>query len=746
MYFLRFPEVTVVGASPEPMVRLRDGVVISRPIAGSRPRGENEQHDRLLEGELAEDPKELAEHIMLVDLARNDVGRVVRFGTEKVDELMTIERYSHIMHITSQVSGELAEGKGPIDVLRATLPAGTLSGAPKVRAMEIIDELEPTKRGVYGGVVGYIDFSGNVDTAIAIRTMVVTPDGRASVQAGAGIVADSDPQSEDEECAHKAGALLVAVTAARRMSAARAAVGAGRVVTATPPDSLELDAETEALRHGAGAFRAGRDVLAVRGPDAESYLQGQLSQDVAALAVGASADSLLLEPDGKLSALLRVTRTDGQGFVLDVDGGYGEAVVARLRRFLLRSKVELEQLRLALPVPAGRRGRRGGGGPADGAGRAGRAGAALRVERLDRRRPARPRGRRARAGDAALPDGVTACGADAVEACRIVSGIPAMGTELTAKTIAAEAGLVERTVSFTKGCYTGQELVARIDSRGSNVARRLVGVVAPGGPAGDGGPLADPGMTLHAGEAPAGDGAAEDKVVGTVTSAAWSTELGAWVGPRLPAPQRGGARPGPGALGRRHRRLAPGPGGAAAAEPVPTPPPTGATARAERTAAPVPAAQDPAGHEPQRTEPLRQRPGWCWWWSWRRTPCVRHHHGLHPLGQHRSRRSRSSSSWSWSIVRWPLRRPARSSWAPDAGHPCGLGGRLRRRRGVGAGRVRRPGQPGRPSDAELHARRGRPLLRPEGPRVLRLAVPRRRHRAPGAAPAAASPAQDASAR
>ena len=146
---------------------------------------------------------------------------------------MTIERYSHIMHITSQVSGELAEGKGPIDVLRATLPAGTLSGAPKVRAMEIIDELEPTKRGVYGGVVGYIDFSGNVDTAIAIRTMVVTPDGRASVQAGAGIVADSDPQSEDEECAHKAGALLVAVTAARRhgrgaRTAPDGAVTAGR--------------------------------------------------------------------------------------------------------------------------------------------------------------------------------------------------------------------------------------------------------------------------------------------------------------------------------------------------------------------------------------------------------------------------------------------------------------------------------------------------------------------------------------
>jgi anthranilate synthase component 1 len=223
LYFLRFPEVTVVGASPEPMVRLREGIVTSRPIAGSRPRGDNEQHDRLLEGELAEDPKELAEHIMLVDLARNDVGRVVRFGTEKVDELMTIERYSHIMHITSQVSGELAPDKGPIDVLRATLPAGTLSGAPKVRAMQIIDELEVTKRGVYGGVVGYIDFSGNIDTAIAIRTMVVSPDGRASVQAGAGIVADSDPAREDEECAQKVRALLVAVTAARSMTAARLA-------------------------------------------------------------------------------------------------------------------------------------------------------------------------------------------------------------------------------------------------------------------------------------------------------------------------------------------------------------------------------------------------------------------------------------------------------------------------------------------------------------------------------------------
>jgi anthranilate synthase component 1 len=221
MYFLRHPEVAVVGSSPEPMVQVLDGRVISRPIAGTRRRGRTDDDDRRMAGELTEDAKERAEHVMLVDLARNDVGRVVTFGTEQVDELMTLERYSHVMHLTSQVSGELAPGRGPIDVLRATFPAGTVSGAPKVRAMEIIDALEPTKRGGYAGVVGYVDFSGNLDTAIAIRTMFVTPDGRASVQAGAGIVADSDPALEDLECRNKAAALLAAVPAARRMAAIR---------------------------------------------------------------------------------------------------------------------------------------------------------------------------------------------------------------------------------------------------------------------------------------------------------------------------------------------------------------------------------------------------------------------------------------------------------------------------------------------------------------------------------------------
>jgi anthranilate synthase component I len=222
MYYVKHPELTIVGSSPEPLVQLRDGKVISRPIAGTRKRGSDEEHDRKLAAELKENPKEIAEHVMLVDLARNDVGRVAKFGTMNVDEFMSLERYSHVMHLTSQVSGELREGLGPIDVLRATLPAGTVSGAPKVRAMEIIDELEPVKRGPYAGVVGYVDFCGNLDTAIAIRTMFIGEHG-ASLQAGAGIVADSIPEDEDLECFNKTAALMAAIPAARRMTAARKA-------------------------------------------------------------------------------------------------------------------------------------------------------------------------------------------------------------------------------------------------------------------------------------------------------------------------------------------------------------------------------------------------------------------------------------------------------------------------------------------------------------------------------------------
>lgn len=222
MYLLRQEEVTIVGCSPEPLVQVREGRVISRPIAGTRRRGRTDEEDRRMAAELVEDPKERAEHIMLVDLARNDVGRVVEYGSMEVVEMMTLERFSHVMHLTSQVEGDLRADQSVIDVVRATLPAGTVSGAPKVRAMEIIEELEPVKRGPYAGVVGYFDFSGNLDTAITIRTMVCGPE-IASVQAGAGVVADSQPELENLECANKAKALLSAIEPARRMTAARRA-------------------------------------------------------------------------------------------------------------------------------------------------------------------------------------------------------------------------------------------------------------------------------------------------------------------------------------------------------------------------------------------------------------------------------------------------------------------------------------------------------------------------------------------
>jgi anthranilate synthase component 1 len=213
LFFLRFAGLAVAGSSPELMSRVRDGRVFSRPIAGTRPRGRDGGEDAALERELLADPKERAEHVMLIDLARNDLGRVCEYGSVQVDDLMVIERYSHVMHIVSGVSGTLRAGVGPVDVLRATFPHGTVSGAPKVRAMEIIDELEPVARGPYAGAVGYIDFSGNLDTAIALRTMVAA-DGTAWVQAGAGVVADSVPAREYEECLAKAAAVLAAIEGA----------------------------------------------------------------------------------------------------------------------------------------------------------------------------------------------------------------------------------------------------------------------------------------------------------------------------------------------------------------------------------------------------------------------------------------------------------------------------------------------------------------------------------------------------
>jgi len=229
MYLIQLPTpagrpLAVVGSSPEALVTVRDGHVTMYPIAGTRPRGVTEEDDILLAKDLLADAKERSEHVMLVDLGRNDLGRVCSPGTVKVVDFFTVERYSHVMHIVSTVTGSLAPGRTSFDALTACFPAGTLSGAPKPRAMSIIDELEPARRGIYGGVVGYLDFAGNADTAITIRTAVLIG-GVAHVQAGAGVVADSVPAAEDVECQHKAAAVIAAVAAAGTMRSASDADG-----------------------------------------------------------------------------------------------------------------------------------------------------------------------------------------------------------------------------------------------------------------------------------------------------------------------------------------------------------------------------------------------------------------------------------------------------------------------------------------------------------------------------------------
>jgi anthranilate synthase component 1 len=218
MYLLRFDGFDIVGSSPEALVKVTSGRAMMHPIAGSRPRGATPEEDAEFAADLLADPKERSEHVMLVDLGRNDLGRVCVPGSVDVIDFMSVERYSHIMHIVSTVVGDVCADRTAFDVLTACFPAGTLSGAPKPRAMEIIEELEPTRRGLYGGVVGYLDFAGDLDTAIAIRTALVR-DRTVYVQAGAGIVADSDPATEDTECRHKAGAVLHAVARAQTLRA-----------------------------------------------------------------------------------------------------------------------------------------------------------------------------------------------------------------------------------------------------------------------------------------------------------------------------------------------------------------------------------------------------------------------------------------------------------------------------------------------------------------------------------------------
>lgn len=215
LFYLDLRDIKLIGSSPEILVTVKDGKILTKPIAGTRPRGKTEEKDKKLAKELLNDEKEKAEHLMLVDLARNDVGKVARSGSVKVDRFMYIERYSHVMHIVSDVSGKIRKDIHPVDVLRSVFPVGTVSGAPKVRAMQIIEELEPEKRGPYAGAVGYISFDGNLDTAIAIRTAVVRKDD-IFIQAGAGIVADSVPEKEFEETVNKAKAMIKAVEMAER--------------------------------------------------------------------------------------------------------------------------------------------------------------------------------------------------------------------------------------------------------------------------------------------------------------------------------------------------------------------------------------------------------------------------------------------------------------------------------------------------------------------------------------------------
>jgi anthranilate synthase component 1 len=221
MYLLRFEDgIDIVGSSPEALVKVVDGQALLHPIAGTRRRGSDADEDAELAAELLADPKERAEHLMLVDLGRNDLGRVCTPGSVEVVDFMKVERYSHVMHIVSSVVGKVSKGKTSFDVLTATFPAGTLSGAPKPRAMAIIESLEATRRGLYGGAIGYLDFAGDLDTAIAIRTALIR-DGVAYVQAGGGIVADSDPNAEDQECLNKAAAVLGAIATANLLTRLR---------------------------------------------------------------------------------------------------------------------------------------------------------------------------------------------------------------------------------------------------------------------------------------------------------------------------------------------------------------------------------------------------------------------------------------------------------------------------------------------------------------------------------------------
>ena len=474
MYFLRHPELDVVGSSPEPMVQLLDGRVISRPIAGTRRRGRTDEEDRRMAGELSEHPKEIAEHVMLVDLARNDVGRVVEFGTEQVDELMTLERYSHVMHLTSQVSGRLA-GRARADRRAAGHPPGR-HGVGRAQGAGHGDHRRA--RAGQAGPVRRAWSATSTSPATSTRPSPSgpcssTPDGRATVQAGAGIVADSRPGPRGPRVPQQGG--RPPRRRPRRPPHHRGPGQAGRLHVVT-----DLSCDYRLLRDDVGAVRLDRDVVRVRRSRRRRLPPGPMQPGLAALAVGGSAWSLVLQPQGKIDALVRV------------DPGGRRRRRARHRRRLGRRRCSPGSTGSSCgsrPTSSCWRGRAWPCGP-----RRGRGG-------RDRGRGRRPAGGRGTAGPGcpastssarspAVPPGVAEVALEAYQVARIEAGVPVMGAELTERTIPAETGLIERTVSFTKGCYTGQELVARIDSRGGHVPRHLRGVVVDGAvvPAGGGSP------------------------------------------------------------------------------------------------------------------------------------------------------------------------------------------------------------------------------------------------------------------
>ncbi len=466
MYFVRQPEVTLVGCSPEPMVQLLDGKVISRPIAGTRRRGRTDEEDRRLGAELKEHPKEIAEHVMLVDLARNDVGRVVEFGSLELDEMMTLELYSHVMHMTSPGVGQPRRRSHA-----HRRPPGHAARGHRVRRPQGAGHGDHRRAGAReaGSVRGHRRLPGLLGEH-RHRHRHPHDDHHPRSGVGAGRRGHRGRQR-----ARPRGSGMPEQGASVALSRATGRTHDGQPTNRVLTNGVLMgDSELlpEIYRDGPAAALIARDVVTATGPDTEAFLQGQLSQDVAAMAVGDSAPSFLLQPMGKVDAWLRVTRTADDTFLLDVDAGHGEAMLTRLSRFKLRTKSDLtlETWTIKAVRADGREHDvvwAAGIEPPDGA---------VAVVGVDESwGPI--------AGHDILgptctlaTDDREASAAD-FETLRVLAGVPAMGAELTEDTIPAEAGVVEQSVSFTKGCYTGQELVARIDSRGGNVPKHLRGVV-----------------------------------------------------------------------------------------------------------------------------------------------------------------------------------------------------------------------------------------------------------------------------